>query len=108
MAALFLQDLADLPCNRPYCFQIETAVAVAGRSDTDERDVGIEHGFYWICCRMEATVGMALFNQFSQPILDDRASARVNHRHFVPAHIDAPNFVAALGQASCSHAADIT
>jgi hypothetical protein len=91
----FLADYrGDLASNVLDVAEIEFAIFQAGRSDADERDLGIQHGCGRIGGCMQQAGSVRLGDHFTHASFDDRGAARVHHLNFGMAHIDADDLVA--------------
>jgi hypothetical protein len=91
------QQLADIGADPAYIVQVETAVAVAGRSDTDEdqiavRKIGRGGG--------SEPAGLTLVkDQLLQSLFDDRRKPLIDQTHLMGVDVDADDVVSHLGQA---------
>jgi hypothetical protein len=96
---------------RRHCFdgfQVQAAIAIAWRSDTYKRYIGIEQRFIHIRGRPKSAVPVAFKNQFFQTVLDDWTLAGIYHADFVGIDIYSPNLMATLREACGRHAAYVS
>ncbi len=102
------QGRADLLAYAAHVFQLDVAVAAAGRTDADQKQVGLPDRGIDIRRRGQPARGVLQLYDLADVLLDNRRFAGIDEIDLPGIRIDADDFVAFPGKAGCGDSADVT
>ena len=106
--ALLRERFADLLTSALDVAEIEAAVVIAGRANTDQRDIRAGNRVVGICCCAKPVLTDRRSDELGNAGLDDRASTAVDDFNFQRVHVYADNFVASIGEARGRNTSDVS